>query len=99
MWSVNPWNGKVRQIGSNFLGATNVALGARGDIYVAELFGNKVSRLGWNGRNKTIAELNNPAGLEYKDGKLYVSYDVFPPQTGPPDGKIATIRLGRHHHH
>ena len=35
-----------------------------------------------HGDVSTVAELPDPAGVEYRDGKLYVSYDVFPPQTG-----------------
>ncbi|CUR55554.1 conserved exported hypothetical protein [metagenome] len=88
---------KVRLVAGGFLGATNVALGHRGRIYVAELFGAKVSVIK-HGRVSTLAELPNPAGVEYRHGKVYVSYDVFPPEAAPPDGKIATIRVGRHHH-
>ena len=91
-------HGRVKLIAGGFLGATNVALGDRGRIYVAELFGGKVSVIK-HGDVSTVAELPNPAGVEYQHGKVYVSYDVFPPQEGPPDGKIATIEVGRHHHH
>ena len=87
----------VKRIAGGFLGATNVALDDRGRIYVTELFGGKVSVIK-HGHVSTLAELPNPAGVEYKRGKVYVSYDVFPPQAGPPDGKIATIKVGRHHH-
>ena len=88
----------VRQLADGFLGATNVAIGGRGEIYVAELFGGRVSVLK-HGDVSTVAKLPAPAGVEYRDGKVYVSYDVFPPQQGPPDGKIATIRVGHRHHH
>jgi hypothetical protein len=90
---------RVKLLAGGFLGATNVAIGDRGEIYVAELFGGKVSVLK-HGDVSTVAELPNPAGVEYKDGKVYVSYDVFPPDNppGPPDGKIATIKV-RHRHH
>ena len=75
------WHGShaERSCAGGFLGATNVAVGGRGEIYVAELFGGKVSVLR-HGDVSTVAELPNPAGVEYSDGKLYVSYDVFPPQ-------------------
>ena len=46
---------------------------------MAELFGGKVSVIR-HGDVSTVAELTNPAGVEYKNGKLYVSYDVFPPE-------------------
>ncbi len=88
----------MKLVAGGFLGATNVALDDRGRIYVAELFGGKVSVIK-HGDVSTVAELTNPAGVEYKDGKLYVSYDVFPPEQGPPDGKISTIKVGHRHHH
>ena len=88
---------KVKLVAGGFLGATNVAVDDHGRIYVAELFGGKVSVIR-HGDVSTVAELTNPAGVEYKDGKVYVSYDVFPPDAGPPDGKISTIRVGHRHH-
>jgi hypothetical protein len=87
VYTVNPWSTTSRRIGSGFLGATNVAIGDHGEVYVAELFGNKVSKLGRHGRNRTVATLTNPASIEYSRGKLYVSYDVF------ANGSIAKIRL------
>ena len=69
----------LKRLAGGFLGATNVAIGGHGQIYVAELFGGKVSVLR-HGDVSTVAKLPHPAGVEYSDGKLYVSYDVFPPQ-------------------
>ena len=66
---------------------TNLALGKRGAIYVAELFGGRVSQI-VDGAPQTVVELPQPAGLEWANGKLYVSYDVF-----GPSGKVATISL------
>ncbi|MET1058684.1 MAG: ScyD/ScyE family protein [Nocardioides sp.] len=83
--------GKVKLLAGGFLGATNVAIGDRGEIYVAELFGGKVSVLKY-GHVSTLAELTNPAGVEYKDGKVYVSYDVF------ANGSIASIKVRKRHH-
>ncbi len=48
-----------------------------------------------HGHVSTLAELPLPAGVEYKGGKVYISYDVFPPEVGPPDGKISTVWVGR----
>ncbi|MGD9959295.1 ScyD/ScyE family protein [Nocardioides sp.] len=90
---------RVKLIAGGFLGATNVALDERGRIYVSELFGGKVSVINRRGHVSTLVELPNPAGVEYKRGKVYVSYDVFPPEAGPPDGKIATVWVGRPRHH
>jgi hypothetical protein len=43
LWRVNPWSGKATELAGGFLGATNLALGTHGRIYVAELFGGKIS--------------------------------------------------------
>lgn len=43
LWKINPRTGKARQIAGGFLGATNLALGSHGKIYVAEFFAGKIS--------------------------------------------------------
>jgi hypothetical protein len=86
VYAVNPWNGDVWPVAGGFAGATNLAIGKHGTIYVAELFGGRVSKI-VDGAPETVIELAQPAALEYANGKLYVSYDVF------GSGKIATIRL------
>ncbi|QLQ11345.1 MAG: ScyD/ScyE family protein [Nocardioidaceae bacterium] len=43
VWRVNPHTGKAKEIAGGFLGATNLAIGNRGEIYVAELFGGRIS--------------------------------------------------------
>jgi hypothetical protein len=97
VYSINPRTRKARKIATGFLGATNLALGRHGEIYVAEIFANKVSRV-VHGGPRTVVDLPTPAALEYANGKLYVGYDVFGPEGQPPNGKVATIRVGGHHH-
>ena len=91
VYRITPWNRKARKIATGLLGATNLALGRHGEIFVSEIFGNKVSRI-VHGGPRTVIDLPTPAGLEYAGGKLYVGYDVF------AGGKLATIRLGSGHH-
>jgi hypothetical protein len=93
VYRVDPRSGEVRQLATGFLGATNLAVTPQGDIYVAELFGGRISKV-VDGAPETVIELPAPAGLEYAHGKLYVAYDVFPPEGGPPNGTLATINLG-----
>ena len=50
----------MTRLAGGFLGATNVAVGGNGRIYVAEMFGNKVSLLR-RGVVSKVAELPNPA--------------------------------------
>lgn len=78
-------SGRSRPIATGFLGATGLAISPQGDIYVAEIFGNRVSKVTRSGP-KPVAELVQPAAIEWADGRLYVSYDVF------GSGKITTIR-------
>jgi hypothetical protein len=40
---VNPHYGHIKLVASGFLGATNLALGKHGKIFVAELFGDQIS--------------------------------------------------------
>ena len=43
VYRVNPHNGHVKLVASGFSGATNLALGKHGKIFVAELFGGQIS--------------------------------------------------------
>jgi hypothetical protein len=43
VYRVNPWNGKVHRIATGFSGATNLAIGRYGQIYVTELFAGRIS--------------------------------------------------------
>ncbi len=88
---VNPWNGRGRTVARGVLGATNVAVGAHGKIYVTELFGNKVSVVTRRGL-RPVAELPLPAAVEYAHGKLWATTNVFPPPEGAPDGQLVKVR-------
>jgi hypothetical protein len=79
-------DGEFANLAHGFLGATNVAIGKGGRIYVTELFGNRLSMLR-NGVISKVADLPSPAGVEYAHGKLYVSTDVF------GNGSIVTINV------
>jgi hypothetical protein len=43
VYRVNPHNGHIKLVASGFLGATNLAIGKHGKIFVAELFGGQIS--------------------------------------------------------
>ncbi|MFN8109358.1 MAG: ScyD/ScyE family protein [Thermoleophilia bacterium] len=81
---VNAVTGAVHTVGRGFLGATGVAVGPRGRVYVAELFANRISTPGAHGP-VTVAKVSSPSGLEYASGRLYVTYDVF------RNGSLATV--------
>jgi hypothetical protein len=83
---VDLWSGSVRNVASGFAGATNLALSPSGDIYVTELFGGEVTKIGRRGGTSTVATLPQPAAIEWANGRLYVAYDVF------GSGKITVIQ-------
>lgn len=85
---VNPRTGEVRTLATGLSGATNVAVGPLGTVFVAELYANEVSAITPWGRVVSLGAVNQPAGVEWEGGRLYVSTDVF-----TPDGKVVVARL------
>lgn len=77
IYTVNPRTGAVHLLASGFAGATNVAVGPGGTVYVAELFGDRVSAISPSGVVSTFATLTQPAAVEVAGGRLYVSTNVF----------------------
>jgi len=86
VWRINPHNGSATRLATGLAGATNVAGTGNGQVYAPALFSGRVDRIA-NGHATTIASLKDPAGLEYRFGKLYVSWNVF------DNGKISTINI------
>jgi len=80
-------HGRACKIAGGLLGATGLAIGPKGTIYVSEIFAGRVSRI-VHGAPRAVVTLTTPSGLEYADGRLYVSYDVL-----GADGKVATIAV------
>ena len=77
VYTVNPRTGAVTLLATGFAGATNVAVGPGGTVYVAELFGGRISQISPSGAVSTLREVPAPAGLEVAGGRLYASVDVF----------------------
>ncbi len=90
VYQIDPKTGSMKQIGMGLLGATNLAVGPHRTIYVTEIFGGRVSKIGQDGKPVKVVELPTPSGLEYHRGKLYVSYNVLSPEA---PGSVATISL------
>ena len=85
VYTVNPNTGAVRTIASGLAGATGVAVTGNGTVYVAELFGNRISRL-VNGHAVPVLKVGSPADVEWDQsttpGSLYATTDVFNPHGG-----------------
>jgi hypothetical protein len=87
VYRVNPETGEVQLYASGFAGATGVAVAPNGTVFVAELFGDRVSVITKRGEVSTFADVPSPAGIEWQSGRVYVSTDVF------GDGKVVSIGL------
>lgn len=84
VYRINPWSGRVTEIGHGIAGAANVAVAPNGTVYVSELFGGQVSKL-VHGSPVAVASVPSPSGLEWDCGRLYAGIDTF------GSGKIVTI--------
>ncbi|MGV9193906.1 ScyD/ScyE family protein [Microbacterium sp. MC2] len=99
LWKVSPWTGKAKRIAGGFLGATNLAVGLRGEIYVTEYFAGTVSDV-TNGKKSHYLDLMNVVAIE-SDGRgslwagTTISLDPSAPQV---PGTIVEIVNGTWQH-
>ncbi len=85
VYRVNAWTGKASKVAGGFLGATNLAVAPNGTVYVAELFGGKISQIR-HGHVSTFRTIASPLALEVHGAYLYVGTfaDMTFPEDGPP---------------
>ncbi|HZC71974.1 MAG TPA: ScyD/ScyE family protein [Jatrophihabitans sp.] len=76
VYRVNPHTGSATKIAGGFAGASNLALGPNGTIYVSELFADDIAVV-QGGTTVDTIPLLSPASVEYARGALYASTDVF----------------------
>lgn len=88
VYRVHPGTGEVSLVARGFVGATNVAVAPDGTIYVAEMFGGRVSQIARDGSVTTVLEIAEPAAVEWSSGTLYVSAGVF---SGP--GTVVSLKV------
>ncbi len=96
LWRVHPRTGRVRLVAKGFAGATNLAIGQKGEIYVAEYFAGKISVVR-NGRVRPFLDLHNVVALEAgKRGELWAGTTINLDPTLPPvPGTIVKIAKGK----
>jgi len=70
VYRVNLVTRQVKLIATHFLGATGLAISPAGQIYVAELFGNRISTIS-HGKRKTFLSTPAPAAIEWHNGNLF----------------------------
>ena len=92
VFRVNPWNGHVKEIATGFLGAVDLAVDDDGTVYVAELFGNAITKVGHHG-NQKVADVDSPGAVELANGKLYVTVGNGFPNFGQPLASVVSLRL------
>ncbi|WP_298458873.1 ScyD/ScyE family protein [uncultured Cellulomonas sp.] len=94
VYRVHPRSGAVELVARAFSGATNLAVGPKGEIFVTELFGGKVSVIPRGSSTpQTFLEAALPAAVEVDGKSLYVTTEALPGDGAPPSGKILKVAL------
>lgn len=87
VFTVDPRTGRVTRYATGFLGAVDLAVAPDGSVYVAELFGNRISKV-VDGHPQKVAEVPMPGAVEWANGMLYATGGVF------TSGFVVTVDLG-----
>jgi hypothetical protein len=90
--SVNPRNGNATRLASGLAGATNIALGDKGRIYVSQLFAGQISVID-KGKLKPYVTLASPLGLTYFHGTLYAGTAGPTDDQGNPTGPGTIVAI------
>ena len=89
VFEVDRRSGAVKEIATGFAAATDLAITPEGTIYVAELFGGRISEV-VDGKPQTLAEVPLPGAVEYAGGSLYAVVNIFDEVDG---GSLVRIPL------
>jgi hypothetical protein len=93
VYRVNPHNGHVKLVASGFLGATNLALGKHGKIFVAEFFGGGQISVVKHGKADKYLDLPGVVAVETdRSGALWAATLGGPPSTPGTLVKIVKVR-------
>ncbi len=77
VFRINPAKGKVKRIATGFVGANGLAVAADGNIYVAELFAGKVTRITPKGKKRTFVKVPLPGAVELDGKRVLVTQNVL----------------------
>ena len=94
VFSIDVRKGHMKQVARDFLGATGVAVSPSGTIYVAEMFGNKITAVR-HGHRTTLATRPTPGAVEWTKWGVVATTDVLSGTDGSsaPAGQL--VNLGR----
>ena len=76
VYRINPSSGSTKVVASGMHGTTGLAIAPNGQIFVAELFGNKVSVIR-DGRVRTVFEADAPADVAVRGSWLYATTNAL----------------------
>ncbi|MFT4227600.1 ScyD/ScyE family protein [Micropruina sp.] len=93
VYRVNPRTGRATVVASGFLGATNLAIGKRGELYVAEFFGGKITKIS-HGKRSTLVSLPGVVAVETGPGGSVWAATMGDPDSHAP-GTIVKIVKGK----
>ncbi|MCC3266418.1 ScyD/ScyE family protein [Arthrobacter gengyunqii] len=96
VFRIDPANGTSELLATGFNTATGLAVNDNGDVFVAELFSNRVSVVpAGSDTPELFYEVNQPAALELHGDALYVSVDALEPPAdpAPPAGRVIRIEF------
>jgi hypothetical protein len=93
---VSPKAGTIRTVATGLVGATGLAVGPKGTVYVAEMFGGRITAV--QGFTKTtVAEVPLPGDIDATADGLLATVNVLPmDETSPPDGQVVLDDYPRH---
>ncbi len=92
VWKLNPRTGELVMLADGFLGATNLAVGDDGTVYVAELFGGRIAAVDRKGNVTTAVEIDSPLSVETAPRGLWVG-TLAPLGEQGPEGPGTIVRV------
>lgn len=85
VYEIDPRTGVTTERATGLLSATGLAVARNGDLYVAELFGNRIARVPSGSTAPTKwARTSMPGDVELKNGRVWASRKVLTGLSGQP---------------